>query len=72
MQKLEFQYVLANLTHKTRFFLCYTIGSTVTSIVKWVLCKIISVIPQIQAPFHQFNGTHAFSVSYFNAKYVVT
>ena len=34
-----------------------------SSIVKWVLCTNISVIPQIQAPFHQINGTHAIFLS---------
>ena len=31
----------------------------VTSIVKWVSCKIILVISQRQAPFRQFNRPHA-------------
>ena len=35
------------------------IGRTVTSIVKWILCKIILVISQRQAPFRQLNRTHA-------------
>ena len=35
------------------------IGITVTSIVKWILCKIILVISKRQAPFRQFNRTHA-------------
>ena len=35
------------------------IGRTVTSIVKWISCKIILVISQRQAPFCQFNRTHA-------------
>ena len=35
------------------------IGRTVTSIVKWISCKIILVISQGQAQFHQFNRTHA-------------
>ena len=39
------------------------IGHRVTSIVKWILCKIILVIPQRQAHFRQFNGTHAIFLS---------
>ena len=35
------------------------ISRTVTSIVKWISCKIILVISQNQAPFRQFNRTHA-------------
>ena len=35
------------------------IGRTVTCIVKWISCKIILVISQSQAPFRQFNRTHA-------------
>ena len=35
------------------------IGRTITSIVKFILCKIILVIPQRQTPFRQFNETHA-------------
>ena len=35
------------------------ISRTVTSIVKWISSKIIWVISQRQAPFHQFNRTHA-------------
>ena len=34
------------------------IGRRVTSVVNWILCKIISVISQRQAHFRQFNGTH--------------
>ena len=34
------------------------IGRTVTSIVKWISCKIILVITQRQAHFCQFNRTH--------------
>ena len=34
------------------------IDRTITSIVKWILCKIILVISQRQAPFRQFNRTH--------------
>ena len=36
------------------------IGRTVTSIVKWISCKIITVISQRQTPFRQFNRTHVF------------
>ena len=32
---------------------------TVTSIVKWISCKIILVISQRQTPFRQFNRAHA-------------
>ena len=39
------------------------IGRTLTSIVKWILCKIILVIPQRQAPFRQFNRSHAILLS---------
>ena len=39
------------------------IGRTITSIVKWISCKIILVIPQKQAPFRQFNGTHTIFLS---------
>ena len=35
------------------------IGRTVTSIVKWISCKIILVISQRQAHFRQFNRIHA-------------
>ena len=35
------------------------VGRTVTSIVKWISCKIILEISQRQAPFRQFNRTHA-------------
>ena len=35
------------------------IGRTGTSIVKWMSCKIILVISQRQAPFRQFDRTHA-------------
>ena len=35
------------------------IGRSVTSFVKWISCEIIIVIPKRQAPFHQFNRTHA-------------
>ena len=35
------------------------IGRTVTSIVKWISCKICLVISQSQAPFRQFIRTHA-------------
>ena len=35
------------------------IGRRVTSVVKWILCKIILVISQRHAHFRQFNGTHA-------------
>ena len=35
------------------------IGRTVTSIVKWISCKINFEISQRQAPFRQFNRTHA-------------
>ena len=35
------------------------ISTTVTSIVKWISCKIIIVISQRQAPFRQFIITHA-------------
>ena len=35
------------------------IGQRVTGVVRWILCKIILVISQRQAHFHQFNGTHA-------------
>ena len=35
------------------------ISRTVTSIVKWISCKIILEISQKQTHFHQFNGTHA-------------
>ena len=31
----------------------------VTSVVKWILFKIIKIIPQRQAHFRQFKGTHA-------------
>ena len=42
------------------------IGGTVTSIAKWISCKIVLIISQRQAAVRQFNRTHAFSVSYFN------
>ena len=49
------------------------IGRTVPSIVKWIWCKIIIEISQRpKTPFRQFNRTHAFSVSYFNGKYVIS
>ena len=32
---------------------------TVTSIIKWISCKIILVISHIQAPFRQFIRAHA-------------
>ena len=35
------------------------IAKTVTSIVKWILCKLILVISQRQAHFCQFNRAHA-------------
>ena len=35
------------------------IGRTVTSIVKWIYCKICLVISQSQALFRQFIRTHA-------------
>ena len=35
------------------------IGRTIASIVKWILCKIISVIPQRQASFRQFDVSDA-------------
>ena len=37
------------------------IGRRVTSVVKWILCKIIFklVISQREAHFRKFNGTHA-------------
>ena len=35
------------------------IGRRVTSLVKWILCKIILVISQRQAHFRQFSGVHA-------------
>ena len=35
------------------------ISRTVTSIIKWISCKIILVISQRQAPFRQINRTHA-------------
>ena len=36
------------------------IGRTVISIVKWIiLCKLILVISHGQAPFSEFNKTHA-------------
>ena len=35
------------------------IARRVTSVAKWTLCRIISVISQNQANFRQFNGTHA-------------
>ena len=31
----------------------------VTSVVKWILCKVILVISQRQAHFRQLNGTRA-------------
>ena len=34
------------------------IGRRVTSVVKWILCKIILVISQRQAHFRKFNGMH--------------
>ena len=39
------------------------IGRRVTSIVKWISCKVFLVIPQRQAHFSQFNGTHAIFLS---------
>ena len=39
------------------------IGRIVTSIVKSISCKTILVIPQRQAPFRQFYGTHAIFLS---------
>ena len=39
------------------------IGRRVTSTLKWILCKIILVIPQKQAHFRQFNRTHAIFLS---------
>ena len=39
------------------------IGRTITNIVKWISCKIILVIPQRQAPFCQFNRSHAIFLS---------
>ena len=38
-------------------------GITVTSTVKWVSCTSILIISQRQAPFRQFNGTHAIFLS---------
>ena len=35
------------------------IGQGDTSVVNWILCKIILVISQRRANFRQFNGTHA-------------
>ena len=35
------------------------IDRIVTSVVKWILCKIILVIPQRQAHFRHFYGMHA-------------
>ena len=35
------------------------IDRAVTSIVKWISCKIILVISQRPAPFRQLNRTHA-------------
>ena len=34
-------------------------GRRVTSVVKWILCKIILVISQSEAYFRQFHGTYA-------------
>ena len=41
------------------------IGRTVTSTVKWISCKIILVMSQRQAPFCQFNRTHAIFMLFF-------
>ena len=35
------------------------IGSIVSSILKWISCKIILVISQRQAPFRQFDRSNA-------------
>ena len=35
------------------------IGRTVTSILKWISCKIILVMSQRQAPFRHSNRAHA-------------
>ena len=41
-------------------------GRRVTSVVKWILCKIILVISQRQAHFRQFNRTHAILLYLFS------
>ena len=49
------------------------IGRTVTSIVKWISCKISLVISQRQAPFRQFIRTHAiFLLVIIYGKYVIS
>ena len=49
------------------------IGRTVSSSVKWIPCKMILVISQRQAPFRQFNRTHAiFLLFILIGKYVIS